>query len=1234
MAKSIVPAPKSDLRAAAPGPRFLANLLDDYVRNLPRFFDPTTGAVVEAQRDDGTPAFLFTEVTGYAIRELMTLYKMTADLRHFEHAWRAGAWLLNFAASPEGWMRTRHYFEHDDNPDRALYSFAHGNIFSFDSGICLNGLAALCEATRDPALMQHLAQRPELLGLISVDQLVAGSLALGDRLAALVNDKGSVPAIFNPRIGQKELRFKNPRWSQIRGSFHAKIAEALSELYLFSQDAKHAAAARRLCEFALTRQLADGRFATDKDGNTQLHPHCYSAEGVLRTGQVLGEERFIDSARKATDWALGLCERGVIPQEFGPTIKKASPFRTDALSQVLRLGARLIECNHGEETWWKPLSELAGRVLSMKDPRDGFYRYGFYEYQTPSKTVSYWTNNFAFSALLEYCAAWVCRNSTVLVLAGGIGSRCWPISCESNPKPLFRGFLGDRSLLEETVTRFTLAGCVLPKNVFILTTGNGVPLAREQMAALGIPAENIIEEPKPEGTLGALRFALAQIGKAGKEILLLSMADNLIRPIESFRAALLRAALAAHLSEDGLVLSLGVPTSELDSRYGHAVFRTDNEVIPGVYAVDRFIEKPKEALKLAAGEKFTWDSGCVVARLGYLRTILKELVGVSGDLSRKILENRKFHLAVSPYPPNIRFVDVGAPGHDLRRFFMGAEPDRGHGNVSLGRGVDVTFLRAARNIVISDQKPIEIVGLTDHLIIDNRVTNTAVVLPLTKVDTLPEMYRMFLGVDQFRPFIAGGPASQNAQASQMTRGCSGKSSSTSSHGLALAIHCADVRVERTPERLRVVFTGHTEFSDHDVNVLIRKRHEPDLVTHLMDVTYLADQCSQKLSMSEEARKLLHLLCLVHDYGGFLSAEGANTEMAIASKIAQITSLNWRSLDSRVLQTLIRTSTKVKLTAKEEELLPNFNDTINSAIEILDIEHIRAHPLLDELLFLLCNQDHPGVFRAPVEDYFKARPCRLSQADILKIYGCLRTAEVWFGVQSMWKRQLFPRDEEDGAQALAAIVHMIRDTGGDPAPIVKFFSDAIVDEDSALSHYTSRELRFIPLPDGDRHYVPPYGSTLVYRHFLREKRVTKAVTQAISHTLAEGQEFEKRLLLWLPHNLHAIATFVGVTSDAVKSLAQAIMQKCLSHHQSVWSRHVKARDSLLEVLRDSGAPPPTGGGSTGPAQPAGGARAKLATEPNLFFHPPPGFPHETTASAHLHTAPGRSATFTPPPRARP
>ncbi len=1166
MAKPKSSSHAADFTGTAPGPRFLGSLLDDYVRNLPRFFDPATGAVSEAQRDDGTPAFLFTEVTGYAIRELLTLYRMTGDARHFEHAWRAGAWLLNFAASERGWMRTRFYFDRDTDADRTLYSFAHGNIFTFDNGICLNGLAALCDATRDQVLRHHLEARPELLGLITPEHLIEGALALGDQLAALVSDKGSLPAILNPRTGEKELRFKHPRWSQIRGSFHTKIAEALAELFLFSQDPKHAAAARRLCEFALTRQLADGRFATDKDGNTQLHPHCYSAEGVLRTGLVLGEKRFVESARQATAWALGTCERGVIPQEFGPTIKQASPFRTDALAQVLRLGARLIAAGQGDDSWWKPLSGLAGTVLAMKDPKEGFYRYGFYEQQTPSKTVSYWTNNFAFSGLLEYCSAWVCRNSTVLVLAGGIGSRCWPISCESNPKPLFRGFLGDRSLLEETVARFTLGGCALPQNVFILTTGSGVPLAREQMAALGIPPGNIIEEPKPEGTLGALRYALDKIGRAGRPLLLLSMADNLIRPNEAFRIALLRAALAAHTSKDGLVLSLGVPTREQDTRYGHAVFNPHNAVIPGVYAVDRFIEKPRETLKLAAGEQFTWDSGCVVTPLAYIRAILKELHGVTGDLSRKILENPKFHIAVAPYPANIRFVDVGAPGHDLRRFFMGAEPDRGHGNVSLGRGVEVTFLRASRNIVISDQKPVEVVGLNDHLVIDNRVTNTAVVLPLTKVDTLPEMYRMFLGVDQFRPFIAGGPAALTAQASQMTRGCTGKSLSTSSHGLALAIHCADVRVERTPERLRIIANDQSELTEQDVDILVRKKHEPDLVTHLIDVVFLADLIGRKLSMSDAGRNVLHLLALVHDYGGMLSAEDANTETAIASKIAQITSLNWRTLDSRVLQTLIRTSTKVKLTPKEEKLLPSFNDTINSALEILEIEGIRSHPYLDELLFLLCNQDHPSIFRGPLEAFFKARPSLIPREEILKIYGCLRTAEVWFGVNCMWKRKLFPRDEEDLAQALAAIAGMVRDSGGDPAPIIRHTSEAILDEASPLSHYTLRELRFIPRPDGDRDYVPFYGSDEVYRAFVREKRVTRAVTQAITQTFASDREFEKRLLLWLPHNLQAIAPHLGLTGETVKTIAQAIMQRCLSHHAAVWSRHTKARDSLLEVLR--------------------------------------------------------------------
>ena len=59
-----------------------------------------------------------------------------------------------------------------------------------------------------------------------------------------------------------------------------------------------------------------------------------------------------------------------------------------------------------------------------------------------------------------------------------------------------------------------------------------------------------------------------------------------------------------------------------------------------------------------------------------------------------------------------------------------------------------------------------------------------------------------------------------------------------------------------------------------------------------------------------------------------------------------------------------------------------------------------------------------------------------------------------------------------SQALAAIVHLIHDPGGDPAPIVQFISDSIVDENPALSQYTCRELRFVPQPDGDRHYVPP------------------------------------------------------------------------------------------------------------------------------------------------------------------
>ena len=810
---------RSELVAGMSGRFFLAGLIGDYEKNLDLFFDEKTGAVKEGTRDDGRPPFLFSEVTGYAIRDLLLLYFITGESRYLSKAIKASDWLMGAACNEDGWIRTRYYFERDEDIDLRLDSFAGGNIFSFDNGICLGGLVALYEtikgeAARAPELMEHARILAEKIDV------------LAGNLVALVDEDGSIPAIFDPK--GSELRFENPRWSQQRGSFHSKIAASLAELYAPTLEAKYADAARLMCRFAISQQREDGRFVTDARGYTQLHPHCYSAEGLLRVGLILKEEEFIASARRATEWALRQCSGGSIAQEIGDTPLPRSYHRTDALAQVLGLASQMLQAGILEEDRWEAVSELACTVLAMKDPDRGYFRYGFYEDGEESKTLSYWTNMFAFHNLLEYASAWISRDLSVIVLAGGIGSRCWPVSCVELPKPLSRGLLGERSLLEETVSRFLKTGTVRPENIFVLSTKNGLTKAQDQMESLGIPHDNIVEELQPKGTLGAIQYVLARVGNRLKAITAISTADNLIEPLPAFRHALVKASLVAWSEKSGIIISLGVPNRKCDPRFGHAVYHKDKEIVPGSFHVRRFVEKPREFnhLRIKKGESYAWDSGCLISRRSYFNQIIEKLSvsdpgaapkNLEGDVTRHILENRKYRKAVALYPPIIRFVDVGAPGKDLREFFLGSKADVGNGNIFLGpEKVKKIFSRSRGNIVISDKMFVEVIGINDHLIIDNSHTNSAVVLPLDKVDTLPIMYRMFEGVDGFHPYIIGGEITRNASPHNLAHDCQGQCSTDSSHGLALAIYCTNMSLKRSADRLLVVAQEFSRLADAEV----------------------------------------------------------------------------------------------------------------------------------------------------------------------------------------------------------------------------------------------------------------------------------------------------------------------------------------------------------------------------------------------------------------------------------
>src|SRR6476620_7030809 len=101
-----------------------------------------------------------------------------------------------------------------------------------------------------------------------------------------------------------------------------------------------------------------------------------------------------------------------------------------------------------------------------------------------------------------------------VIMAGGGGTRLWPLSRAARPKP-FLPLLGDTTLLQATVAR--LAPLVSLADVYVVTDGRYADLVREQLP--GLPTGNLLCEPVGRNTAAAVAFAAAAIDRPGDEIM-------------------------------------------------------------------------------------------------------------------------------------------------------------------------------------------------------------------------------------------------------------------------------------------------------------------------------------------------------------------------------------------------------------------------------------------------------------------------------------------------------------------------------------------------------------------------------------------------------------------------------------------------------------------------------------------------------------------------------------------
>lgn len=330
--------------------------------------------------------YVYSEITGYAVSMFVNAYRWTNDAAYLDYARQSADFLLRLQARAL-----------DDGCPGAI---PHGltlpdltlrrQYYSFDAAMCLQGILDL----------YMLAPQPEL---------IQAAQAMSDWLIArMQKSDGSFRSMYDAETGIAD--HVSVHFYSDGGCLHAKHAIGLLKMEQVIGDHGYGAAARRVCDWVLGLQDADGAFrATELQREIISHPHCYVVEGLVYAYSILGDERYRQAAQRAGDWLLAAQTRnGAINIAYKrkwyrmlrriPDLLFPLPV-SDATAQAIRIWL-ILDALTGERRY-RAAAVRAGDFLmrlqcvAETDPnaRGGFYF-------APGHAMQYaWSTMFAVHAL-------------------------------------------------------------------------------------------------------------------------------------------------------------------------------------------------------------------------------------------------------------------------------------------------------------------------------------------------------------------------------------------------------------------------------------------------------------------------------------------------------------------------------------------------------------------------------------------------------------------------------------------------------------------------------------------------------------------------------------------------------------------------------------------------------------------------------------------------------------------
>ena len=315
-----------------------------------------------------------------------------------------------------------------------------------------------------------------------------------------------------------------------------------------------------------------------------------------------------------------------------------------------------------------------------------------------------------------------------VVLAGGIGSRFWPLSSPEQPKQLLR-LVGDSPLITEVVGR--LDPLIPPDRVLVVTSADIAPAIRA--AIPGVPPQNVLVEPRPLGTAAAIAWAAHEVARrAGPDTVTCALhADVAVAFPDAFRYAVRFAGGIA--ARDDVIVAIGAPASRAETGFGYmvpgAAMSVDHPFAGGGPAfVKRFVEKPAADVArqlIAAGG--VWHTGVSLWRARVLSDLLRKLTPEVGPALEPLEagDRDRFSSTVQSVsierglfercdgmivlPSDFGWDDVGTWASLKRARELDDDGNGGHG--------DVHFVDSSGNVVHTEGASVVLYGVDNLLVV-------------------------------------------------------------------------------------------------------------------------------------------------------------------------------------------------------------------------------------------------------------------------------------------------------------------------------------------------------------------------------------------------------------------------------------------------------------------------------------------------------------------------------------